>query len=85
VAAEIHGAAMRTVPGVEVRAVADAVPARALAERHGIPEVYESGDARAAQAPVDAVAVLAPHHLHLTYVRAAAAAGRVSRPGDRAG
>jgi predicted dehydrogenase len=34
VAAEIHAAAMRTVPGVEVRAVADAVPARAPAGRY---------------------------------------------------
>jgi UDP-N-acetyl-2-amino-2-deoxyglucuronate dehydrogenase len=30
----------------------------------------------AARAPVDAVAVLTPHHLHLPYVRAAARAGR---------
>ena len=73
-AAEIHVAAMRTVPGVEVHAIADAVAerARALASRHGIPEVYESGEALAERAPVDAVAVLTPHHLHLPYVRAAA-------------
>ena len=40
VAAEIHVAAMRTVPGVEVQAIADAAPerARALAARHGIPK-----------------------------------------------
>jgi predicted dehydrogenase len=78
VAAEIHVAAMRTIAGVEVRAVADAAPerARALASRHGIPEVYESGDALAERAAVDAVAVLTPHHLHLPYVRAAARAGR---------
>jgi predicted dehydrogenase len=69
---------MRTVPGVEVHAVADLVPerARALAARHGIPEVYDSGEALAAHAPVDAVAVLTPHHLHLPYARAAAGAGR---------
>jgi predicted dehydrogenase len=78
VAAEIHVAAMRTVPGVEVHAVADADPerARALATRYGIPEVHESGEALAARAPVDAVAVLTPHHLHLPYVLAAARAGR---------
>src|SRR6185503_13116206 len=78
VAAEIHTAAMRTLPGVEVHAIADAAPerARALASRHGIPEVYETGDALAERAPVDAVAVLTPHHLHLPYVRAAARAGR---------
>ena len=78
VAAEIHVAAMRTVPGVEVHAIADVVPerARALATRYGIPEVHESGEALAARAPVDAVAVLTPHHLHLPYVVAAANAGR---------
>ena len=78
VAAEIHIAAMRTVPGVEVHAIADAVPARAraLATRYGIPEVHESGEALASSAPVDAVAVLTPHHLHLPYVVAAANAGR---------
>src|SRR5262245_53848459 len=69
---------MRAVPGVEVCAVADAAPerARALAARHGIPEVYDSGEALAARAPVDAVAVLTPHHLHLPYVLAAVRAGR---------
>jgi predicted dehydrogenase len=78
VAAEIHVGAMRTLPGVEVHAIADLVPerARALAARHGIPAIYDSGEALAARAPVDAVAVLTPHHLHLPYVRAAAAAGR---------
>jgi UDP-N-acetyl-2-amino-2-deoxyglucuronate dehydrogenase len=78
VAAEIHLAAMRTVPGVEVHALADVLPARAraLAARYGIPDVYESGEALAARAPVDAVAVLTPHHLHLPYARAAARAGR---------
>jgi predicted dehydrogenase len=78
VAAEIHVGAMRTLPGVEVHAVADLVPerARALAARHGIPEVYDSGEALAARAPVDAVAVLTPHYLHLPYARAAAGAGR---------
>jgi UDP-N-acetyl-2-amino-2-deoxyglucuronate dehydrogenase len=78
VAAEIHIAAMRTVPGVEVFAIADVVPerARAQAARYAIPEVYESGEALASRAPVDAVAVLTPHHLHLPYVLAAASAGR---------
>jgi UDP-N-acetyl-2-amino-2-deoxyglucuronate dehydrogenase len=78
VAADIHVTAMRTVPGVEVYAVADAVPerARALATRYDIPEVHESGEALASRAPVDAVAVLTPHHLHLPYVLAAASAGR---------
>ena len=78
VAAEIHVAAMRMVAGVEVSAVADAHSgrARAFASRHGIPEVYDTGEILAARALVDAVAVLTPHHLHLPYVRAAARAGR---------
>jgi predicted dehydrogenase len=38
--------------------------------------VHESGEALAARAPVDAVAVLTPHHLHLPYVLAAARARR---------
>jgi predicted dehydrogenase len=78
VAGEIHAAAMQAVSGVEVVAVTDADPARAraLASRHAIREVYESGEALAARAPVDAVAVLTPHHLHLPMVRAAARAGR---------
>ena len=78
VAGEIHVGAMRLVPGVEVVAVADADHARAkaLAGRYGIAEVYESGEALAGEAPVDAVAVLTPHHLHLAMVRAAARAGR---------
>jgi predicted dehydrogenase len=78
VAAEIHVGAMRAIPGVEVRAIADAVPerARALAARYGIPEVYDSGGTLVARASVDAVAVLTPHHLHLPYAQAAASAGR---------
>src|SRR5262245_2668625 len=69
---------MRTLPGAEIHAAADALPerARAFATRYGIPEVYESGEALAERAPVDAVAILTPHHLHLPYVRAAARAGR---------
>lgn len=78
VAAEIHVAAMRTLAGVEVRAVADADPerARAFAGRHRIPEVYDTGEILAARASVDAVAVLTPHHLHLLCAQAAARAGR---------
>src|SRR5262245_4012443 len=69
---------MRMVPSVDIQAVADVVPerARALATRHGIPEVYDSGEALVGRAAVDAVAVLTPHHLHLPYVQAAARAGR---------
>ncbi len=77
VAAEIHVPAMRRVPDVEVVAVADVdlARAKALAHRYDIPEVFESTDALLAGAPVDAVAILTPHHLHLPAVRAAAKAG----------
>ena len=53
VAAEIHVAAMRTVPGVQVVAVADADPerARAFAGRHGIPAVYETGSSSPSRRP----------------------------------
>jgi UDP-N-acetyl-2-amino-2-deoxyglucuronate dehydrogenase len=77
-AAEIHVAAMRSIPGVGIVAIADAdgPRAKALASRHRIPDVYESGPALAARAAVDAVAVLTPHHMHLPMVQAAATAGR---------
>jgi predicted dehydrogenase len=76
--ATTHAVAMRMVPGVEVLAVADPDldRAKALAERHGIPEVYATADALLAGAPIDAVAVLTPHHLHRPAVVAAARAGR---------
>lgn len=73
VAAELHVPAMRAVPDVEVAAVADVdrARARALADRLQIPEVYEGTDALLAHASVDALAILSPHHLHLSAVRAA--------------
>lgn len=73
VAAELHVPAMRAVPGVEVAALSDVdgVRAQALADRLHIPEVYESTDALLANATVDALAILSPHHLHLPAVQAA--------------
>ena len=73
VAAELHVSAMRAVPGVEVAAVTDVDRgrAKALADRLHIPEVYESIDALLANASVDALAILSPHHSHLPAVRAA--------------
>jgi UDP-N-acetyl-2-amino-2-deoxyglucuronate dehydrogenase len=76
-AAALHVPAMRTLPGVEVAAVADVDRRRGetLAARFGIPEVYESTEALLAKASVDALAVLSPHHLHLPAVRLAAERG----------
>lgn len=76
--AETHILAMRMLPDVQAVAVADVDPARAkaLAERYRIPGVYDTAEALLAGAPVDAVAILTPHHLHLPAVRAAARAGK---------
>lgn len=76
--AETHILAMRMLPDVQAVALADVDPARAktLAERYGIPGVFDSAEALLAGAPVDAVAILTPHYLHLPAVRAAARAGR---------
>jgi len=76
--ADTHVLAMRVLPDVQAVAVADVnqARARALAERHGIPEVYESADALLANSHVDAVDILTPHDLHLHAVRAAAKAGK---------
>jgi predicted dehydrogenase len=77
-AADLHAQAMRRLPDVEVAAVADVnrPRAEALAQRYGVPAVYESAEALLDQAPVDAVAVLSPHHLHLPAIRAAASRGK---------
>ena len=76
--AETHILAMRMLPDVQAVAVADVDPARAkaLAERYGIPGVYDSVEALLAGASVDALVILTPHHLHLSAVRAAARAGK---------
>jgi predicted dehydrogenase len=76
-AAALHLPAMRTLRNVEVVAVADVDVRRAagLAERYEIPGAYESAEALLAEAPVDAVAVLSPHHQHLPVVRLAAERG----------
>ena len=76
-AAAIHVPAMRTLPGIEVAAIADVDRSRAevIATRYGIPEVFESTEALLANTPVDALAVLSPHHMHLPAVRLAAERG----------
>ena len=76
-AAALHVPAMRTLPGIEVAAIADVDRSRAevIATRYGIPEVFESAEALLANTPVDALAVLSPHHMHLAAVRLAAERG----------
>jgi predicted dehydrogenase len=76
-AAVLHLPAMRTLQDVEVLAIADVDGRRAagLAQRYEIPGVYDSAEALLTKAPVDAVAVLSPHHQHLPVVRLAAERG----------
>jgi predicted dehydrogenase len=76
-AAALHVPAMRTLPGIEVAAIADVDPLRAqeIATRYGIPAVFESAEALLANASVEALAVLSPHHMHLAAVRLAAERG----------
>lgn len=76
-AAALHVPAMRTLPGIEVAAIADVDRSRAevIATRYGIPEVFESTETLLANTPVDALAVLSPHHMHLPTVRLAAERG----------
>jgi predicted dehydrogenase len=76
-AAALHVPAMRTLPGIEVAAIADVDRSRAeeIATRYGIPEVFDSTEALLANASVEALAVLSPHHMHLPAVRLAAERG----------
>jgi len=76
-AATLHVPAMRTLPGIEVAAIADVDERRAaaLAARYDIPNVYDSTKALLARVSIDALAVLTPHHQHLDAVRLAAERG----------
>jgi predicted dehydrogenase len=78
VVAETHLGAIRSLPDVEVAAVADIrrERAEAFAKRYGIPHAYGSAEELIAAAPIDAVDVLTPHDQHLPAVLAAAKAGK---------
>ena len=68
VAAEIHLAAMRTIPASRCSRDRRRRPRRGPGRSPagtGSPRCTRAGEALAARAPVDAVAVLTPHHLHL--------------------
>ncbi len=60
VVAETHLGAIRSLPDVEVAAVADIQRERAeaFAKRYGIPRAYGSAEELVAAAPIDAVDVL---------------------------
>ncbi|MDX2193153.1 MAG: Gfo/Idh/MocA family oxidoreductase [Gemmatimonadales bacterium] len=73
-----HLPALRKLKGVEVVAVCDAdLPkAQALAARFGIRDAYDDIEDLLEHAPVDAVAVCTPNHLHEAHAIAALTAGK---------
>jgi len=70
--------AMRTVPDVEVVAIASRDGARAAetARAHGIAKAHASYEALIADPDVDAVYIPLPNHLHVPWSERAAAAGK---------
>lgn len=74
--AAVYCHAARQVSGIEIAAVASPRSAAGFAARWGIPRVYDDPAAMAAEAPIDAVLVALPNHLHREVTLAAAAAGR---------
>ncbi len=73
--AGVFAHAARSVPTVEIAAVASPHSARAFAERWGIPAHYADWRTLLAEAPIDAVLIAAPNDIHLPVTLAAAAAG----------
>ena len=65
--------ASRRIQGVANRTHEKAV---AFAETYGIPRVYASFDELWADPDIDAVYIATPHNTHITYLRAALAAGK---------
>ena len=76
--AHTHAQAIRLLTDVEVSAVADVDRdrAEALARQYGIPHAFGSAEELLSHADVDAVDIVAPHHLHLPLTLAAARRGR---------
>lgn len=66
IAQVVHLPILSTLPGVVLQGVADADEprARAIAQRMGIPRVYESDEAAIESDEVDAVVICTPSHLH---------------------
>lgn len=63
----------RKLSGVANRTHAKAV---AFAERYGVEKVYDSVEELYADPDIDAIYVTTPHNTHITYLRAALAAGK---------
>lgn len=72
-----HVEALRRL-GVEVAGVVGSTPerARAKAESAGLPDVYDSVEALAADPDIDVIHVASPNHAHADQVRIALAAGK---------
>ena len=72
-----HLPALRRLNGVEVAALCDndAVKARALASRFGVPDVYDDIEDVLRYARLDTVVICTPNHLHEMHAMAALAAG----------
>src|SRR5262245_58134035 len=73
-----HLPALRKLKTVDVRALCDTdLPkARALAERSGIPDVYDDMEDLLAHEQLDAVLIATPNHLHEAHVIAALSANQ---------
>src|SRR5690242_6035949 len=73
-----HLPALRKLKNVDVRALCDTdLPkARALAERSGIPDVYDDMEDLLAHEELDAVLIATPNHLHEAHVIAALSANQ---------
>ena len=71
--AQTRALAGRRIEGVANRTHEKAV---AFAETYGIPRVYASFDELWADPDIDAVYITTPHNTHITYLRAALAAGK---------
>ncbi|OIB57174.1 Gfo/Idh/MocA family protein [Natrialba sp. SSL1] len=72
----VHLKSARSMPGVEVRAVADVLPEnRARAERAGVPQTYDDYTTLLERENLDAAVIALPPFLHADAVERAAAAG----------
>jgi predicted dehydrogenase len=74
VARRIHAPGFRLCPDVEITAVAD--PDAAAVAAIGAPNAYDDPERLLKEAPVDAVVVAVPNHLHHDIVLEAIAAGK---------
>ena len=74
VASRVHAPGLRRCPDVEIAAVAD--PNAEAAAAIGAPHLYDTPAKLLAEAPVDAVVIAVPNHLHHDVVLEAVAAGK---------